>query len=507
MIIKTNHRKRTLFKILNELSDKYLHDLSVLVDSHEYNSREDIIEKLVLNIKNPVKIKNYFYNLNGFQKKVISDILYNLDGIYIENYILAKYDKLPEFERKNILFTNNTYPSYFSLFVYQKNFIPFDLQEILKSFIPEPQIWEPFSIKKVKIKEVDLIKNKNTIFYTYLYSQLRILSINEKKFKLTEESKKVLNKFSEIKSLTSILKLMYYTELIEIKNRKIIPKYKDHLSINNLKIVLRDTLVSNSNLINSTYKKTTPQFIKDIIIFRNIIVSNIQKLKNNLFYELNEIYKFIEINNYKKLKKLSLTRKEKLDDIKYLLQSLSYLNTLTYFKDNSKFFIYLPKKIQEPLIANTEIIDFDLEKEIIILENFEIIIMNKLSVNNKLIIESFADKTNNKNYLINKNKLLKLLNKGLLLETLYCFIKNISINDLPASLKTYMKDLKDNKISINSKNLTLEANSLIIETLIHHKRFKEDIKKLENNKLTYNQDIEKKLTSYLIQLDYYVKIN
>lgn len=499
------HKKTHLINILNELSDKYLKDLSSLVDLHQFGDKKEIIESLVKNIKTPVKLRNYYYNLDDFQKEVISDILYNLDGLYIESYILAKYEKLPLFERKNILFTNNTYPSYFSLFVYQKKHIPTDLQELLKTFVPKPKIWEPTAIDLVT-KGLIIPNNYNLIFYTYISSQLRILTINEKKFKITEESKKILKNSININFLSDIFRLLYHTNLIKIKNRKIIPNYKEELSLNNLIKSLEKTLTNNYKFIESIYPKKSPEFIEDIIKLRNIIIKSLAKLKINSYYKINEIYKFIEINNYNKLKTISINQAERLNDLIIFSNNLFYLGLINSFNINKDKIFYISNE-QINLLSNEESdIHISINKEIIILENFEIIVIDKITHLNKLLIEQFTTQKTSKNYILNKNKLLKILNKGLKLNNFILFIKKISLKELPNSLTTYLNDLKINKILINQKLFLLKANSLIIETLVHNKKFKDNIQKLDTKSLNYNKEIEKKLISYLIQLDYYVEI-
>ncbi len=499
------HKKIYLIDILNELSDKYLKDLSSLVDLHQLGDKKEIIKSLVKNIKTPVKLRNYYYNLHDFPKKVISDILYNLDGLYIESYILAKYEKLPAFERKNILFTNNTYPSYFSLFVYQKKYIPTDLQELLKTFVSKPKIWEPTAIDLIS-EDLIIPNNYNLIFYTYIFSQLRILSINERKFKITEESKKILKSSININFLSDIFRLLYHTNLIKIKNRKIIPNYKEELSLNNLIKNLENTLTNSYKFLETIYPKKPPEFIEDIIKFRNIIIKSLIELKINSYYKVNEIYKFIEINNYNKLKKISINQTERLNDLIIFSNNLFYLGLISSFNINKDKIFYISNK-QIELLSNKESdIPININKEIIILENFEIIVINKITHLNRILLEQFTNQKTNKNYTLNKSKLLKTLNKGLKLNIFLLFIKTISLKELPNSLITYLNDLKTNKILINQKLFTLEANSLIIETLVHNKKFRDNIQKLDTKSINYNKEIEKKLISYLIQLDYYVEI-
>jgi hypothetical protein len=505
MIINTDSNKKTLIQILKELSEKHIEDLSWLIDQYTLNTKEERIISFIKNIKNPVKIKNFFYNLNDFEKKVISDILYNLNGVYIPDYILAKYDELPKFERKNILFTNNTYPSYFSLFVYQKKYIPIDIQPLLKTFVPEPNVWTPKSIE-ISEKVIKLNNNNNILLYTYLYSQLNILNINEKKFRLLEDSKKLLKNSFKSCDVSSIITLLYYADLVKIKNKKIIPKYKEDLDINDLITILRKVLISNSNFIKLIYKKNSSDYIKNIIKFREIVIETIPILDSNSYYSIEEIFKFIEINNYNKLRNINLTSKNKKDDLLKFLESLSFLSLINiYAQENEELIIYINKFQVNSIINNVYSIEKKLDQEIIILENFEIIIINTLTYKNKLIIESFADKDSNKKYLINKTKLLKNLSKGLQINTISRFLEKISTNDLPNSLVSYLNDLKSNEIIIKEKSLTLIADSLIIATLIHNNKFNEFLNKIEENKIIYDKKIEKKLISYLVSLEYYVR--
>ncbi len=504
-MITNKYPKRYLINILEELSDKYLKDLSSLVDLPYSENREEVINNLVKNITTPVKLRNYFYNLDDFQKMVISDILYNLDGLYIENYIIAKYGKLPLFERKNILFTNNTYPSYFSLFVYQKKFIPLDLQKLLKIFVPLSKIWKPEAIN-LKNQNYQIHNYNNLLFYAYTLSQLRIFTINEKKLKITEESKKILKNSLNINFLSTIFKLLYHTDLIKIKNRKIIPYYKKNLNLNNLANTLKNTLINNEHFLKPVYSKKPDAYIKNIITFRNIVIKSLPELKVDSYYEINEIHKFIEINNYKELKAITINQTERLNDLSDFLQNLAYLGLINIFNINKNTIFNITNQQIKTLKGEISDISINLNKEVIILENFEIIVINKLTRLNKLILEQFTEQKSNKNYKINKNKLLKLLNKGLNLENFILFIQNISTKELPASIKTYLNDLNDNKILIEQISLKLEANSLIIETLAHNKRFKNSIKKINPQTLIYDKEIEKKLISYLIQLDYYVRL-
>jgi len=498
-------QKKTLTTTLNELSLQYLESLSTLVDLPILDSKDQIMDSLLSNLKNPIKIKNYFHNLSDFQKMVISDVIYNLDGNYIESYVLAKYDKVPLFERKSILFTNNQSPNYLSLFIYKKSYIPLDLQRILKKFTPKPTIWEPENYEE----EITLNTTKNTYslsFYSYLYSQLNILKTNKKKFKLLEESENLLKDIINTKATPTILKLLFYSNSIIVRNRKILPNYSDKVNLTDLVTDLLYVLINDKEFLYSIYKKKNLEYIKNIIKFRNIIISSIFQIKEDTAFKLKEIYKFIEINNYNKA--INITKAEKLKDLKIFIKDLSHLGVINFYDDENSEIISINKDQIDFLSKDEYIIKSNIEKEILVLENFEIIILEKLSRKNEIFLNTFTIKESNKKYQIDKNKLLKLLNKGLTLSLFVYFLKEISNNDLPNSLDSYFKDLEFQKISIDIKNETLSANTLLIETLLHSRKFKLHLEKIEESKISYNKDIEKKLISYLTSLEYYIeKIN
>jgi len=409
--MNTKVKKKTLSTILNELPVLYLESLLVLVDLPMSGSKKQLIDNLLLNLKNPIKIKNYFHNLNNFQKMVISDVIYNLDGNYIESYMLAKYDKAPLFERKSILFTNKQSPNYLSLFIYQKSFIPLDLQRILKTFTPKPSIWEPESYNEKVVVSDTIYNTYHFVYYTYLYSQINIIKTNKKKFKLLDDSQNLLGKIIDTKGIPLVLKLLFYSKLIIVKNRKVLASNQNTSTLTDLLKNLINVLTNDKDFLYSIYKKNNLEYIKNIIKFRNIVISSIFQIKADLPFQLKEIYKFIEINNYNK--SINITKAEKMKDLKIFIQNLSYLGVINFCTENNNEIISMNQKQIDFLSKENSEIEVSLNKEVLISENFEVIITENINTKNKLFLMSFTSQKNNKKYLIDKTKLLKLINKGL----------------------------------------------------------------------------------------------
>ncbi len=477
---------------LESLPTSYLEELSYLTDHYEFDSREEIIERLYSELSNLAKLKNYYLLLDKTQKLAISETVHNLNGKYNEDYFLGKYGEKPVFTRERKVFMQKESPTYINLFIYSKSFIPKELLYLLKKIVVAPPVWQ------IKTLQYEEIKDKVGTFYTkefirdlwYLVQFEDIILTN--KNKISKKSNDLISSIYKKQNIDKLLELFISSNLVVIKGNKLKSNH-EYCSYN----FFIDTLLK-------------AFFIKDANIseeytqYKKIVLKSLANLVDAEWISIQTFYSFLEIEHFSTYQKNSLlkNRKMKIDFLNNIFRKYLYyleLVEITRTKDN----IFFKISDKGKFFLKNSIVSLDRKEKIKIMPNFEILILAKLDQIESLYIGSFTEIISNNIIKITKKKLLKSISQGVLIDDLVLFLRNMSNDTIPESIVLFFKEVKK-KILYIEDGVLLNADSFLMNILTHDKKVNKFFTITTEN-VTINVS-NRKITSILASLDYPVII-
>ncbi len=127
----------TIRETLALLNVDELKPLLALVVGPVQGRKAELVERLAEILENPKEVRNLYEGLDALARKAVQEAAHDPEGAWHEPQFRAKYGRSPDFGGAG-RYRNEEKPTTLNLFFPDYQVLPYDLRDMLRTFVPEP---------------------------------------------------------------------------------------------------------------------------------------------------------------------------------------------------------------------------------------------------------------------------------------------------------------------------------------------------------------------------------